>query len=113
MLVKVLKPFPYAPDVRSMVTFEVGDVVEIDDEVAPGLYAEGLIDEPSDAEAAIAAAPETVVLQELVELPEDWRKLHWFELKPLAERLLGVKIAKKAQAVSMIEAELARRAGQG
>jgi hypothetical protein len=109
MLVKVLKPFPYAHDHMHVVTLQPDDIVEIHASVVEGLHAEGFIDEASTAE--IEAAQEgCVVLPPPVEIPADWTTLHWFKLKALAEKLAGGPVANKLAAVALVDAELARRA---
>lgn len=44
------------------------------------------------------------------EIPADWRELKWFALRSLAANISADAPANKAQAVAIIEAELARRA---
>lgn len=109
MLVKVLKAFPYAPDVRTSVRLSPGDVVDIDDSVLEGLAAEGFIDEASAAEIE-ASQSGAVVIPQPVEIPADWRGLKWFELARLAKALGAPANVTKPAAIALIEAEVAARA---
>ena len=102
MRVPVLKPFPYAHDGAHLVQLEEGDVVEIHDELIPGLAAEGYVGEPGSAPVS-AANP-------AVEIPDDWRDLHWFQQLAIARKLANGAVSNKAAAISIIEAELALRA---
>jgi hypothetical protein len=109
MLVKVLKPFSYAPDVRTLLSLTAGQVVEIDDSVIAGLEAEGFIGEASDAEIE-AAAEGPVELPAPVIVPDDWKALSWSRMRALALDLgAGPKI-NKVGAVALIEAHIAAQA---
>jgi hypothetical protein len=109
MLVKVLKTFPYAPDVRTHLVLAAGDVVDIDASVVEGLHAEGFIEEATDDELE-AAQTGAVVMQPPVEIPDDWAGLHWFKLKALAERIAGGPVANKVAAVGIVQAAVDARA---
>lgn len=109
MLVKVLKSFPYSADGMRTVTVGAGAILDVSDDLVAGLQGEGFIDEASadEIEAAQAGA---VVMEPPVEIPDDWRDLHWFKLKPLARALNGgADVANKAAAIAIVEAELDRR----
>lgn len=101
MKVPVLKAFPYAHDGANLVHLLPGDVVEIHDDLIPGLSEEGFIGEPGSTAASVAAP---------VEIPEDWRDLHWFKQLAIAKKLSDGAVNNKAAAVAIIEAELALRA---
>ena len=109
MLVLVKKPFPYAHDCRTHVELQVGDVVDIDPGVIEGLHAEGFIDEASDTDIA-GLGHEPVLAPAAIEIPPDWRGLHWFKLKVLAEKVSGGPVASKAVAVAVLEAATANLA---
>lgn len=99
MKVQVLKAFPYAHDGARARQLDVGEQVEIHDDLVPGLAAEGYVGE---ADGRPADADE-------VEIPDDWDKLHWFKQRALAAKISGAAVADKVSAVAIIEAELARR----
>lgn len=101
MKVPVLKAFPYAHDGANLVQLQAGEVHEIHDDLIPGLEAEGYVGEPGSAAASSG---------ELVEIPDDWRDLHWFKQMAIAKRLSGAAVSNKAAASAIIEAELALRA---
>jgi len=109
MLVKVLKPFPYAHDHHRVVTLEKGAIVDIDEGVIEGLAAEKLIGEATEEEIE-AAQSGPVVLRPPVEIPEGWQKLPWFALQTLARKLGAGPKVTKAAAAAIVEAELAARA---
>jgi len=48
--------------------------------------------------------------QAAVEIPADWRDMKFFAIKSLASKVSNTPITDKADAVSAIEAEIARRA---
>lgn len=110
MLVKVLKPFPYAHDGMHTVVLEAGAVADIDASVLDGLHAEGFIGEAeaADIEASQVGA---VIVPPPVEIPEEWAELHWFKLKKLAEQLNGGPVKDKVAATAIVQAEVAARAG--
>lgn len=110
MLVKVLKPFGYAPDVRSHVRFEAGEIADIDDSVIEGLEAEGFIGEASAEEIAATQQGAVVIAAPPVEIPADWAKLGWFKLRTLALALGAPGNVDKKTATRLIEAEAAARA---
>lgn len=95
MKVRVLKSFPYSKDGISNITLNKGDEHDIADDLIEGMHAAGFID---DGDAS-------------VEIPEGWAKLPWFTLAKLAAAIKGGKVANKAEAVEVVEAELTRRAG--
>ena len=109
MLVKVLKPFPYAREGKFTVGLEAGAIEDIDASVIEGLHAEGFIDEAT-AEDLVAAQSGAVVILPPIEIPADWQDLHWFKLKALAENLARGPVTNKAAAVAIVAAELDRRA---
>ena len=108
MHAKVRKPFLYAHDGFTVRPLSEGDVLDIDDLVAPGLEAAGLIEAADDDEIR-AAAPVEVIAQPPVEIPPDWRELGAAQLKALAGEFSHPAAANKAAAIAVIEAELARR----
>ena len=110
MLVKILKPFAYAPDVRTHQVLAAGDVAEIDDSVIAGLAAEGFICEASDAEIE-AAQQGPVPIDAPVEIPADYTELDWLALRPLAVAVNGGPVKNKVAALAVIAAELSARAG--
>ena len=101
MKVRVLKSFQYSKDGISNVTLNKGDEPDIADDLIEGLHAAGYIDDGEGLEAGDVS----------VEIPEGWVKLPWFTLAKLAGTIKGGKVANKAEAVELIEAELTRRAG--
>lgn len=111
MLVKVLKPFPYHADVRTVLALAAGDVVEIQDDLVEGLEAEGFIDEAT-AEDVEASRSGAVVIDDPVEIPADWRAFKWFQIVAIARKLGAPSNVNKAVAIATIEAELAAR-GEG
>lgn len=48
---------------------------------------------------------------ESVEIPADWRDLHWQSIRKLASSFTTEPVLNKEQAVEVVEAELARREG--
>lgn len=109
MLVKVLKPFPYAHDSLFTVGLEAGAIVNIDESVVEGLHAEGLIEEATDDDV-VAALSGAEVVTPPVEIPEDWADLHWFKQRAIAAKLNGgAPVASKAAAIALIEAALNAR----
>lgn len=100
MRVPVLKAFPYAHDGCNFEQLEAGAVVEIHDELIQGLSDEGYIGEPGSTPPS---------RPEAVEIPANWRELHWFKQLALARRLTGDAVSNKPAAIAVIEAELAVR----
>ena len=47
---------------------------------------------------------------QVVDIPENWRELHWQTLRKLASDVAGAPVANKDEAVALIETELAIRA---
>ncbi|CAM5769808.1 hypothetical protein [Bosea minatitlanensis] len=45
-----------------------------------------------------------------VAIPDDWRDLHHLQMLPIASAIAGEKVAKKDEAIAIIELELKRRA---
>ena len=109
MLVKVLKAFAYAPDCRTHLLLAPGDVVEVVDDVIPGLEAEGFAVDASDAEIE-AAQQGPVVMLAPVDIPATWRTLTGVALKALAAALNGGPVKDAKAATAIIAAEVARRA---
>lgn len=68
----------------------------------------------ADATAGEAKAMSNSSLQPvaagMVEIPEDWQTKPYFSIRKWAEDIKGAPIADKAEAKTIIEAELARRA---
>lgn len=60
---------------------------------------------------ALKAAPEGARTFDGPPIPEDWESLPWFSLRAVAAKLFGKAPANKAEAVSLMTAELERRAG--
>jgi hypothetical protein len=108
MLVKVLKPFPYAADGMHTATLEAGAIADVDDSVIEGLHGEGFIEEAT-AEDIAAAQSGAVVIRPPVEIPADWQGLHWFKLKALAEKIAGAPAPNKAAALAVVAAEVEAR----
>lgn len=99
MLVRVLKSFAYSKDGISNVTLNEGDTHDIADDLISGLYAAGNIDDGEGLGGGDTS----------VEIPADWQKLPWFTLAALAGKIKGGKVANKAEAIDVVEAELQRR----
>ena len=70
-----------------------------------------LVDEQlsDESDASVESEPSPEDDAENVIIPDTWRDLSWPELRSLASRLTTNPVTNKTDAVSAIEAELARR----
>ena len=119
MKYRALKAFAYITSPIGNITREtnVGQVVDfktcpahiIDYYIAEG-YIE-LVDEQlsDESDASVESEPSPEDDAENVIIPDTWRDLSWPELRSLASRLTTNPVTNKTDAVSAIEAELARR----
>lgn len=108
MHVKVLKAFPWSPNGYETRQLNVGDVVNIQEDLVPGLAAEGLITEAGPEEVQATATGETIITAPM-DIPADWRSLSAVEIRSLAAAIAGHPVANKTAAVAIIEAELTDR----
>lgn len=110
MLAIVKVAFPYSDDGAHTRVLDVGQILEIRDDLVVGLMDAGNIGEPTEEDLAAGQEGE-VIVPPPVEIPADWADHHWMKNKAIAVALNGGQpVANKAAVTAIIEAELARRA---
>lgn len=112
MLCKILKPFEFSRDGISTVQAYEDTEIDVPDALVRGLFFEGYVGEPDPVEPVhtkdLGDAPENKAVP--ADIPEDWRELHWQQIRAIAVQFTSDPIQGKDEAVAVIEAELARRA---
>lgn len=122
MLGVALKDFEFSRNGVDIEKAEAQSTVDFPDALVPGLEAEGFIKPATDQQTSILAAPEnkdagastgTKVVVDRLEIPQDWRNLHYRSIISLAERIsaaaLGIDKNALNEATGIIEAEVSRR----
>lgn len=107
----VLKSFLHAADGQSVKKTVVGEEIDFDPKVVPGLEAAGLISQKKPD--VKKPEPKKEVVEPKMELmptplPADWRTFKAPDLIALAD-LLGHKVDDAKSALAVIEAEQAKR----
>jgi hypothetical protein len=101
------------PEVGATKVFLVGDWPKIEAAYkALGVPVERLDVAPAAEAQRTAAMPLPTVPEAergAVEIPADWRDLSWPQVRSLAAQFATEPVLNKAQAVEVVEAELARR----
>lgn len=102
---------------RSFTPYAKGDTAGFHPAVAMSHHQDGFAvplkpdGSPAKIKQAAQAKQAEQKAESLVEIPENWQELHHLPLIAIAEKITGQKVAKKDDAIAVIEAELARRAG--
>ena len=112
----VLKPFEYTDGMGGALRAVTEAVVDIPDDLVPGLFNEGYVGDPEpmankDAGASPENKADLVGAQStaVVDIPDGWGDLPWRQMRKLANQVSGDPIADKASAVAAIADAVAAR----